>query len=157
MKTPTFALIVSLMFVCGIPAASAAPPSEGAEHITKLEKDWAAAIQRQDIAAMDQFLSPRYSLFIAVQGDRLKIVPRAVWLDTLKVYETKAFNIDDSQVHIYGDAAIVLMLVTQQAVVRGQDRSGQFLITDVWVKEAPGWRVAERHSSRPEPKAAARP
>jgi hypothetical protein len=41
--------------------------------------------------------------------------------------------------------------------VNGNDRSGTFFITDIWRKTADGWRVAERHSSRPEPATAARP
>ena len=53
---------------------------------------------------------------------------------------------------LYGDVAVVLMLITQNATV-GQpprDRSAQFLITDIWVRQKDGWRVTERHSSRPE-------
>lgn len=121
------------------------------------ERLWAAAIQRQDLAAMTSFLSEKYYLGIGVQGEPLKIIPRAAWLDTLKFYVTASFKIDDSHVSIYGDTAIVLMLCSQKATVRGQDRSAQFLITDVWIKEAKGWRVAERHSSRPEQPSAARP
>lgn len=157
MKMPTSVLIASLIFVSGITMAAETPTTQLVDQFTRLERAWAAAIRKQDVALMEQFLSPRYSLFIAVQGERLKVLPRSAWLDSLKVYETKAFSIDDLQVHVYGDTAVVLMLCTQQAAVKGQDRSGQFLITDIWAKEAPGWRVTERHSSRPEPKLAARP
>jgi ketosteroid isomerase-like protein len=157
MKILTLAIVASLISVRGINASTEPPLPQTADQFAALERDWAAAIQKQDVASMERFLSPQYSLFIAVQGERLKVIPRAAWLDTLKVYETKAFTIDDLQAHAYGDTAIVLMLCTQQATVKGQDRSGQFLITDVWVKGASGWRVTERHSSRPEPKMAARP
>ncbi len=156
MKRRRFALLAALILVIGARAAGAAPPGTE-EQILALEKQWAAAIQRQDVAAMPQFLSDGYFLGIGVAGVGFRIVPRAAWLETLKVYETKAFSIDDAQVHVYGDTAVAFMLVSQEATVKGQDRSGQFVITDVWVKEPAGWRVAERHSSRPEPKPAARP
>ena len=156
MKRRRFALLASLILVVGARFAGAAP-SGTEEQILALEKQWAAAIQRQDVAAMPQFLSDGYFLGIGVAGVGFRIVPRAAWLETLKVYETKAFSIDDAQVHVYGNTAVAFMLVTQEATVKGQDRSGQFVITDVWVKQPAGWRVAERHSSRPEPKPAARP
>ena len=55
--------------------------------------------------------------------------------------------------------AVVLMLYTQQATVgrTPTDRSAQFLITDIWVKRKGAWRVAERHSSRPEQPPTPRP
>jgi len=155
-KTRTLALFASLLFFLGARAAAAELPGTE-EQIIALEKQWAAAIQRQDVAAMPQFLSDGYFLGIGVAGVGIRVVPRTAWLETLKSYETRSFTIDDAQVHLHGDTAVVFMLITQEATVRGQDRSGQFVITDVWVKEPAGWRVAERHSSRPEPKPAARP
>ncbi|MEO8710545.1 MAG: nuclear transport factor 2 family protein [Parafilimonas sp.] len=125
--------------------------SQMEKEITELEKQWAATIQKQDESQMDQFLADNYFLAIAIQGMPIRIVPKAVWLDNLKFYRTESFNIDDIKVHVYDGVAIVLMMFTQHATVRGQDRSGQFLITDIWVKQEKGWRVAERHSSRPEP------
>lgn len=137
---------------------AAAEAASGTERqIISLEEQWAAAIRKQDVAAMNQFLALGYFLAIAVQGESLRIVPRTAWLETLAAYETKSFKVDDVRVHVYGDTAVVAMLFTQHAMVRGQDRSAQFFITDVWVKETAGWRVSERHSSRPEPRAAARP
>ena len=127
------------------------------QQIKDIELQWAIAIQRQDTVSMSNFLSEKYFLAIGVQGESLKIVPRNVWLNTLKFYVTNSFKIDDIQVHLYGDTAVALMLYSQKAIVHGQDRSAQFLITDIWVKETDGWRVAERHSSRPEQPIAARP
>lgn len=157
MKLHILAAFFGLMSITETCLAQASSTSQVEKDIIALEKEWATAIQRQDVAGMDRFLSPRYALSIAVQGAQLKVIPRAAWLDTLKAYDTKSFTIDDLTVHVYGDTAIVLMLFTQQAQVRGQDRSGQFLITDVWIKEASGWRVAEQHSSRPEPGTVTRP
>ena len=121
------------------------------KEIIELEKQWGAAIQKQDTSLMSEFLSEDYFLAIAIQGMPLRIIPKALWLDNLKFYKTESFNIDDIKVNLYGNSAIVVMMFTQHATVRGQDRSGQFLITDIWVRQNSGWRVAERHSSRPEP------
>jgi len=141
-------------------AQQSPPPAavtDDATAVLEAERQWAAAIQRRDAAAMPQFLADGYFLAIAVQGQPLVIVPREAWLGTLEVYVTHSVSLDDPHVHVYGDTAVVVMLYTQQATVAGKDRSGQFLITDIWLRTPRGWRVAERHSSRPEPASAARP
>jgi ketosteroid isomerase-like protein len=52
-------------------------------------------------------------------------------------------------VHVDGDTAVVAMMDHQRASVPGgRDVSGNFLLTDVWIKTPRGWQVAERHSSR---------
>ncbi len=127
------------------------------QQIIELEKQWNSAIQRQDSAAMNRFLADGYFLAIGVQGSPLQIFPKATWLETLRVYKIEPLSFDDMRVHCYGDTAVVFLLYTQKAAVRGQDRSGQLVLTDIWVKQNNEWRVAERHSSRPEPQATARP
>ena len=122
-----------------------------------LETRWARAIQAQDATQMSQFLADSYFLAIGTQGLPLRFMPRAKWLETLPAYKTETFAIDDIHVGIHGSTAIVFMLFTQKATVHGQDRSGQFVLTDIWVRQDEGWRVAERHSSRPEPQVATRP
>jgi hypothetical protein len=49
------------------------------------------------------------------------------------------------------------MLWRQTATLLGQDRSAEFMLTDIWVMQGDEWRLAERHSSRPEHPGAARP
>jgi len=118
----------------------------------ELEKKWFSGIQRQDTAEMEQFLAGGYFLAVGVQGRPLEVVPRKDWLENLKFYKIESFSIDDIKVNVYGKTAVVLMLLTQKAMVGRppRDRSAQFVITDIWVKQKKGWRVAERHSSRPE-------
>jgi ketosteroid isomerase-like protein len=120
------------------------------QEVLELEHQWAEAIQRQDSAEMSRFLADSYFLAVAVQGQPLQLFRRDAWLATLKDYCTHSFHVDDYQVHVYGITAVVFMLYSQNATVRGQDRSAQFAITDIWVRQNAGWRVAERHSSRPE-------
>lgn len=120
--------------------------------IIELEKKWNDAIKRQDLAQMEQFLADSYFLAGGMQGLPLRVVPRERWLENLKSYRVHSYSIDDIKVSVYGDTAIVLMLYTQHATVGNPptDRSAQFVLTDIWVKQKNGWRVAQRHSSRPE-------
>jgi len=125
--------------------------------IADLERRWTTAFQRKDIAAMQRFLADGYALIIAVEGERLQVVPRNAWFDSLEDYQIDEAAIDQIYVRAYGDVAVAVMLWRQKASLRGADRSAQFTLTDIWVKQANGWRLAERHSSRPEQPGSARP
>ena len=106
---------------------------------------------------MEQFLADSYFLGVAREGRPLDIVPRKDWLNNLKNYKVESFNIDEIKVNVYGKTAVVLMLFTQKALVGRGRRDGQLLITDIWVKQKKGWRVAERHSTLIERPAAVQP
>ena len=86
-----------------------------------------------------------------------QIITREHWLSGLKDYVTESFSIDDIKVNVYGNTAVAMLMYSQKATVRGQDRSTQFVLTDIWIKEDKGWVIAERHSSRPEVPAVTRP
>jgi|SRR5687768_10886197 len=128
------------------------PSPQDAEDVRRAEQEWNAAIDRRDAPAMQRFLAPGYFLAVGMQGESLQVVPRERWLQNLELYDIQSYSIDDMRVNVYRDAAVVTMLFTQKAVVGPQrrDRSAQFFITDIWVRHPDGWRVAERHSSRPE-------
>ena len=118
--------------------------------IIALEKAFAGAIKTQDTLQTLKFLSVGFFLAIGVQGMPLQLVSRERWLSGLNVYVTDTFSFDDIKVNIYGNMAVVILLATQKATFRGQDRSAQFYITDIWLNENNRWLITERHSSRPE-------
>jgi ketosteroid isomerase-like protein len=55
---------------------------------------------------------------------------------------------DDFMVRVYGDVAVVTFRHTSKGEEKGKDTSGQFRITDTWVKHAGLWRCVAGHSSR---------
>ncbi len=149
----TFILTVAASCPAVAQTGSAKQAGAAEQQIIELEKRWNNAIQSQDLTQMGQFLADSYFLAVGIQGQPLQIVPRERWLENLQFYKIHSHTIDDIKVHVYGDTAVALMLFTQKATVgrTPTDRSAQFLLTDIWVKQKDGWRVAERHSSRPEP------
>lgn len=125
--------------------------------ISALERRWAAAFQTKDIAALQSLMADGYSLVIAVENLPLQVVPRNAWLESLHDYDISLVSIDHIYVRVYGTVAVAVMLWRQEAHLGGQDRSAQFMLTDIWVKQDNEWRIMERHSSRPEHPGAARP
>lgn len=127
------------------------------QEIIELETIFATAIKDQDEEQTKKLQSNSYFLAIGVQGMPLQIIPQDKWLAGLKDYVTESFSIDDLKVNVYGNTAIAIVMYSQKATVRGQDRSAQFVLTDIWIKEDKGWVIAERHSSRPETPTIIRP
>jgi hypothetical protein len=79
---------------------------------------------------------------------------RERWLDTLAIYDIHRFEIVEISVRRYGEIALVLARYRQDASVGGVPRSGEFLITDVWVRRDESWQVLTRSSIQmPEPMA----
>jgi len=120
------------------------------EEIIELEKSFAELVKSRDTIQIKKLQSETYFLAVGIQGKPLQPIPRNRWLKNLKNYVVESYSIDDIKVNVYGNTAVALMLFTQKATSFGNDRSAQFLLTDIWVKEDNGWVIAERHSSRPE-------
>jgi hypothetical protein len=100
------------------------------------------AIQRKDLATLDQILGPEYSYTASGQGRW----SRQRWMETVAVYDIESFTILSADVRLYGDVAVVLPHYRQTALVNGVPRSGEFLITDVWVRRDGTWQVVARSS-----------
>lgn len=125
--------------------------------ISNLERQWAAAFQRKDVAALQKLMADGYSLIIAVESLPLQVVPRNAWLEALADYNITEASVDHIHVRMYDDVAVAVMLWRQTATLHGEDRTAVFMLTDIWVNVEGEWRLAERHSSRPEHPGAARP
>jgi hypothetical protein len=128
------------------PSAPAAPE----DAVLRQERALATAVRRHDFAAFDRLLSDGY-FFTEGQGGRLRIASKTTWLGIQKTYDVASFAFDDARVRIYGTTAVVTMLATERATVAAVDRTSRYFITDIWVQEDGAWRIAERHSSRPDP------
>ncbi len=134
----------------------AAPPtlesSRAADtaHIAHLERAWADGLITRDSALLDGILAPDFTLIVSASPDRP--FSRAVWFAQLREYRTDSLAIRDLHVREAGTDVLVASFVARlKATVRGEDRSGDFFITDVWRRQPNGrWQAAARYSSRPE-------
>ena len=115
------------------------------------EDRWLESILARDAQAAEAILHPDYRLIIGIEGQPLRVIPRAQWLAVLPDYRITDCSVTDSQVSVYGAIAVVVLLWSQTATMQGdRNISGDFLITDIWHNSPEGWRVIERHSSRQE-------
>lgn len=108
-------------------------------------ESWQRAIELRDIAVAAEFLAADYALVI-VQPARI-VMPRAQWLALLPDYVFSAYEVMERVVEIDGDLGLMVQRVNMQATVRGADRSGPFVLTDLWRRVDGTWKVWRRHST----------
>ncbi len=75
------------------------------------------------------------------------VMGRDEWVRLLPDYIVHDWQVQERVVAVDGDVATVLMRVAMQATVAGADRSGVFVVTDVWRRANDVWRVWRRHST----------
>lgn len=113
------------------------------QEIRDAQQRWGEAVRSKDEPALDEILADEYVLISA----RLGFVDREGWLAMARDYDIEEFEYVDSDVHVYGGAAVSNSRYRQKATFRGEDLSTVFYLTDVWVRRDRRWQVVTRHSS----------
>jgi ketosteroid isomerase-like protein len=115
------------------------------EEIGERTDRWQLAIESRDPEDAAQFLAGDYALVI-LQPQPV-VVGREEWLRMLPDYDVRGYAVEERIVEAARDLCTVFQRVDQTAVVKGVERSGIFILVDVWVREAEEWRVWRRHST----------
>jgi hypothetical protein len=90
-------------------------------------------------------LHPDYALVLVLPVPA--VMTRARWLEVLPDYHVEAYDVQVQHLDVLEDCATVFQRLTMTATVLGGDRSGTFVISDVWLCGADGWRIWRRHST----------
>lgn len=102
-------------------------------------------IEARDRVGAERVLDDGYALVLVAPARA--VMSRDRWLEVLKDYVIHDYVIDEQIVNEEGDCAVVVHRVRMAATVLGEDRSGVFVISDVWRRRRDGWRVWQRHST----------
>ena len=113
------------------------------DELKELSIAWMKAWKNNDMPFLENILAPDFRLLTS----ELWVMPREQWLANIPNYICEEFEYRQQEVREYGNTAIVQSFTSQKANFNGQDRSGDFLITDVWVKHTDSWKVVHRHTS----------
>ena len=112
-------------------------------------RDRMAAFQtvvlERDRELAEQVLDEDYQLMLVQPTSA--VMPRTRWLEVLPDYVVDEYDVRAETVDVDDGTASVLSLVHMEATVLGEDRSGLFVISDVWRRRPDGWRVWRRHST----------
>ena len=110
---------------------------------------WMRAWVDQDLAALDSFLAPDFTLIIG--NAPAARVSRAEWLAMVPRYVCTRFAYHDAQLRSLDDLVLMSAVADFDATIDTVDRSGRFFVTDAWRRTGEGWQVAARYSTRAEP------
>jgi ketosteroid isomerase-like protein len=115
------------------------------QSLMQLEQQMADALMKGDTATIDRHMADTFT-FTAPDGmvQNKAQVLADVKSGDLKMTSTKY---DDMKVQTYGDAAVVTYRSTDQGTYKGQDISGQYRWTDVFVKKGGQWQVVAGHGT----------
>lgn len=118
--------------------------TEAEQLFIDLETKWMNGWKNKDLQTCSEILGDDFTLASSLSTGEL--MTKAQWLGALDRYHCKSFQINKLTVKSYGNVAIVTVWFYQEADVNGKDWNGDFLLTDVWVKNN-NWQVVTRHAS----------
>src|SRR3954469_21331554 len=104
-------------------------------------------IAERDVVAAADVLDADFAL-VLVQPVAA-VVPRDRWLATLPDYAVRSYEVQEQLIDVDGSVAAVLHRAQMQATVGGVDRSGVFIVTDIWRQRDGQWRGWEGDSPPP--------
>ena len=126
----------------------AAKLGKAEQQIMALNQEWADAIVRGDVAALDRLFAD--DMIVTTSGGELR--NKAQEMDELKPgteIKTYFFNTDDVRVRVYKDAAVVTGMARWRINYQGRDIDNQRRYTSVYVKQQGRWRIVAQQLTRP--------
>lgn len=111
------------------------------EALTRLE----TAIAQNDAGALDRLYTDDYR-FVTPTGE---IITKAQRIASFRDGSTKmeSFNFDHERIRMYGNSALVNADAIVKGIEGGQDNSGMYAATIMFVETPSGWQVASGQSS----------
>lgn len=132
------------------PGAEAPPTLAQTERrLTTLEHRWLEAVKLRDQAALQQLLADDFTLTGAPATAGALLDKSQYLAGTLRDVRLESFKFNNVSVRLYGTTAVLQARFTQQGTTAGRPLGGDFLLTDVWVRENKRWQIVSRHLSQP--------
>ena len=118
------------------------------QEIVRLAHEWIEAVGRRDGDALNRILADDFLIAGWLPGGKLG--DRQFYIDDcLRPVDLgqATFSYDQWKFRIYDEFVIANCVFKCHALIAGKELEGEFLFTDVWIKQGNGWRVVTRHTS----------
>jgi ketosteroid isomerase-like protein len=113
--------------------------------LIRIEHEWGNAMIKGDVAAFSRCVAHEWVL--TYSDGSIVTKPMAQTDLSEGALKIESFRLDDVNVRVYGDAAIVSGLITEKSKFRDKDTSGRRRFTDVFVKREGRWQAVASHES----------
>lgn len=152
MRTVVLWVTLSVMGVLPIAAQKLSQTGKGNEsgkieqQIRLLAKQGKEATLKGDASWIERNTTSDYVAVLAVGG----MLPRETMIAKRKSGDLKYQSIDvvDQRVRTYGSTAILNETADIKATEKGHDISARYYVTQVWIKQDGGWKLANLQSTR---------
>ena len=135
------------LFLLSLAAGQEASKTSSVEdQIKKQEQNWAQATIKEGAAAVDQHEAD--DIFDTDPSGR--VTNKAQDKADLSSGDLKfeSMELSDLNVHVYGNTAVAAGTNTLKGTYKGQDISGKYRFTDVWVKRNGKWHAVASQSTK---------
>ena len=115
------------------------------QELIELTEKWARAELDGDVETLRELLTDD---FIGI-GPLGFTLTKEQWLQRYQSGSLKysSYTVADLQPRVYGDAGVVVAVMSQDGTVDGRPIPGQFRATHIYVRQGGGWRAAGWHIS----------
>ena len=139
-------IALAFLFVSGPISADSLHFKNVTNTITDLERSWVAAIVMRDTTTLDRILAPEFN---GTSPTGMTYTKEMAIAD-IKAgrYVVDRMDLDEISVNVYGNTAVAFTSQRENSKSGGEDCSGHYFYTDVWVKKDGRWQVVASHGSR---------
>jgi ketosteroid isomerase-like protein len=115
------------------------------EEVKKLMQEWMESYGKRDTAFLERYLSDDY---VSTFPDGT-VLDKKGEIESVKSGAVAFTEIpSEMKVRIYGEAAVITGRSTIKAKVKGQDVSGEYRFTHMWIKRSDRWEVVASQVTR---------
>lgn len=128
-----------------VPTAAPATEAEDTAAILAAEAAISEAFERGDADWLERNLDPTFTL----TGSTGKVTSAAQEAADLRSgTDYDVFRNRDTQVRLYGDAAVTTGITRVEGRSEGKPYAVEFQFTDTWIRKPQGWVIVASHASR---------
>jgi len=114
--------------------------------LKEMEKERAEALMKGDAGFFDRTTADDYTMITS--SGQLRDKARAMGDLKSGAVKFQSADVDELEVRVYGDTAVVTGRHTQKAQSAGNDISGQYRFTRVYVKQKGQWKAVAYQATR---------
>ncbi len=143
-----FVSLLAVAQVKGKPAQDQTSNTE--ESIRQIEQQLTDDMVKGSPAAFEKYMTSNYVCVEPDGAEKNKMDEIQMLTSGDLKYESS--KLDQLKVRIFHDAAVVTSRTTDKCTYKGEDASGQFRWTDVFVKQGTEWKLVSSHGTKIETK-----
>ena len=142
------ALLVVLLTALALPVAGA---EEDQATFTALELKLLSAIQGQQVAVVEEMVSPDFAWALALEGRPNAVMSRSEWIRGGEYYDLASFDISGLTAQTFGKLTLVHFRYNLAGTLGTASVTGGYVVTDLWEKGGSDWKLLRRFVSRAVP------